>query len=117
MKKLSTMGVALLAIVLASSCGSSKNALQTSALEGEWNIITVNGKEATADKDVFIGLNLKENRVYGCAGCNRIMGAIQVDKDKGRALCLSAGGFHTDALQRHGYRTCRAGSFGKRHRL
>ena len=76
------MGVALLAIVLASSCGSSKNALQTSALEGEWNIITVNGKEATADKDVFIGLNLKENRVYGCAGCNRIMGAIQVDKDK-----------------------------------
>ena len=44
MKKLSTMGVALLAIVLASSCGSS--------------------------------------RVYGCAGCNRIMGAIQVDKDK-----------------------------------
>ena len=55
MKKLSTMGVALLAIVLASSCGSSKNALQTSALEGEWNIITVNGKEATADKDVFIG--------------------------------------------------------------
>ena len=74
MKKLSTMGVALLAIVLASSCGSSKNALQTSALEGEWNIITVNGKEATADKDVFIGLNLKENRVYGCAGCNRIMG-------------------------------------------
>ena len=82
MKKLSTMGVALLAIVLASSCGSSKNALQTSALEGEWNIITVNGKEATADKDVFIGLNLKENRVYGCAGCNRIMGAIQVDKDK-----------------------------------
>ena len=82
MKKLNTMGVALLAIVLASSCGSSKNALQTSALEGEWNIITVNGKEATADKDVFIGLNLKENRVYGCAGCNRIMGAIQVDKDK-----------------------------------
>ena len=54
MKKLSTMGVALLAIVLASSCGSSKNALQTSALEGEWNIITVNGKEATADKDVFL---------------------------------------------------------------
>ena len=55
MKKLNTMGVALLAIVLASSCGSSKNALQTSALEGEWNIITVNGKEATADKDVLSG--------------------------------------------------------------
>ena len=105
------MGVALLAIVLASSCGSSKNALQTSALEGEWNIITVNGKEATADKDVFIGLNLKENRVYGCAGCNRIMGAIQVDKDKAGHLSFG------HALQRHGYRTCRAGSFGKRHRL
>ena len=87
MKKLSTMGVALLAIVLASSCGSSKNALQTSALEGEWNIITVNGKEATADKDVFIGLNLKENRVYGCAGCNRIMGAMWIKTKPG--TCLS----------------------------
>ena len=89
MKKLSTMGVALLAIVLASSCGSSKNALQTSALEGEWNIITVNGKEATADKDVFIGLNLKENRVYGCAGCNRIMGVnfFELQQDPFLQLC------------------------------
>ena len=66
MKKLSTMGVALLAIVLASSCGSSKNALQTSALEGEWNIITVNGKEATADKDVFIAEPEREQSIRLC---------------------------------------------------
>ena len=85
-REFSTMGAALLAIALASSCGSSKVALQTSALEGEWNIITVNGKAVTADKDVYIGLNLKENRVYGCAGCNRIMGDIQVDKDKAGRL-------------------------------
>ena len=47
MKKLSTMGVALLAIVLASSCGSSKNALQTSALEGEWNLSLIHISEPT----------------------------------------------------------------------
>ena len=35
MKKLSTMGVALLAIVLSSSCGCSKTALQIIAFEGE----------------------------------------------------------------------------------
>lgn len=86
MKKLSTKGAAILAIVLAGSCGSSKNALQTNALEGEWNVVAVNGKEVAADKDAFIGLNLKENRIYGHAGCNRIMGNIQTDKGKAGRL-------------------------------
>ena len=81
MKKSSAMGIAILTIVLASGCGSSKNTLQTSALEGEWNIITVNGKEAIADKEPYIVMDMKENLIYGCAGCNRIMGSIQVDKD------------------------------------
>ena len=56
MKKSSAMGIAILTIILASGCGSSKNTLQTSALEGEWNIITVNGKEAIADKEPDIRL-------------------------------------------------------------
>ena len=86
MKKSSAMGIAILTIILASGCGSSKNTLQTSALEGEWNIITVNGKEAIADKEPYIGMDMKENRIYGCAGCNRIMGSIQVDKDKAGRL-------------------------------
>ena len=37
-KNLKAMGAACAAAILACSCGSSKNALQTSALEGEWNI-------------------------------------------------------------------------------
>lgn len=89
MKKSNAMGAAFLAAVLASGCGSGRNALQTGALEGEWNVVTVNGKEASAGKDVFIGLNLKEDRIYGCAGCNRITGTVHVDK--GRAGHLSFG--------------------------
>ena len=53
MKKLSTMGVAFSPLYWQAVVEAARNALQTSALEGEWNIITVNGKEATADKDVF----------------------------------------------------------------
>ena len=85
-KNLKAMGAACAAAILACSCGSSKNALQTSALEGEWNIITVNGQKAEAEKDPYIGMNLQEKRLYGCAGCNRIMGSLQVDEDKAGQL-------------------------------
>lgn len=79
MKKLKTMGAATVALIMASSCGSSRNALQTSALEGEWNIMTVNGQKAEAEKTPYIGMDLQKNRLYGCAGCNRIMGSLQID--------------------------------------
>ena len=92
MKKTSAMGAAIAAFALATGCGSSKNALQTSALEGEWNILTVNGKAATAERVPFIGMDLEKNRLYGCAGCNRIMGTLQVDKAKaGRVSFGSVG--------------------------
>lgn len=64
MKRMKTMGAALLAVVLASSCSSTKNTLQTSALNGEWNITTVNGKAATAENDPFLGIDLQKKRMY-----------------------------------------------------
>ena len=79
MKKLKTMGAATVALIMASSCGSSRNALQTSALEGDWNIMTVNGQKAEAEKAPYIGMDLQKKRLYGCAGCNRIMGSLQID--------------------------------------
>ncbi len=82
MKRMKTMGAALLAVVLASSCSSTKNTLQTSALNGEWNITTVNGKAATAENDPFLGIDLQKKRMYGCAGCNRINASVEVDETK-----------------------------------
>ena len=70
-KNLKAMGAACAAAILACSCGSSKNALQTSALEGEWNIITVNGQKAEAEKDPYIGMNLQEKRLkWEPRGCS-----------------------------------------------
>lgn len=86
MKKLSIMTVAALAAALSTGCGSNKTALQPGALEGEWNVTTVNGQTAQAEKDVYIGIDLQENRLYGCAGCNRIMGAVNADKGKAGRL-------------------------------
>ena len=79
MRKLKTMGAAIATLILASSCNSSKNTLQTGVLEGDWNIMTVNGKKAEAEKAPYIGMDLQKKRLYGCAGCNRIMGSLQVD--------------------------------------
>lgn len=73
-------GAAVVALVLACGCGSGKNALQAGVLEGEWDITAVDGKEVAAEKDVFIKFDPAENRVYGCAGCNRIMGAFRTGK-------------------------------------
>lgn len=92
MKTLRIMGTAFLAIAMASSCGSSKNMLQTSALNGEWNITTVKGKPAKAEKEPYIGMNLQEKRLYGCAGCNRIMGSVEADEHKSGRLSFGTVG-------------------------
>lgn len=82
MKKNKTISAALLTILMATSCGSTKTSLKPEALNGEWNILTVNGKQATAEKQPFIGMDLKAQRLYGCAGCNRIIGSVEAGTSK-----------------------------------
>ncbi len=89
MKNLSVMGLALSAILMTTNCGSSKNVLQPTALEGDWNIITVNGTAATAEKQPFISIDLQENKLSGCAGCNRIMGTIQASEKEAGKLAFT----------------------------
>ena len=36
-----------------------------------------------AQKEAFIGFNLKKNRLYGNTGCNNLVGGIQADPAKG----------------------------------
>lgn len=62
-----------------SACKSSKQAVQPIDLTGEWNIVTVNGDKINAANTPFIGLDVKEKRVYGNAGCNRMTGSFEID--------------------------------------
>lgn len=82
MRTIKTMTFTLLTAALTLSCGSSKNALQPEALNGEWNIITVNGQQTGAEKQAFLGMDLTGKRLYGCAGCNRILGQVEVGDGK-----------------------------------
>lgn len=51
--------------------------LDRSALNGEWKIADLKGAEAgTTEKEPFIGFDVKENRIYGNAGCNNFNGAF-----------------------------------------
>lgn len=83
MKKSNVMAAAFMGMtLLATSCKSGQNVLGTNALSGEWTITEVNGQKAVAEKEVFIGLDFKKKNVYGCAGCNRIIGSFEIDSLK-----------------------------------
>ena len=61
------------------ACGSGKQAVQPVDLTGEWNIVTINGDTVHAANKPFIGLDMADKRVYGNAGCNRMMGTFEID--------------------------------------
>ena len=61
------------------SCASSKKTVQVADLAGEWNIVTVNGEKIGNQVTPFIGLDMDAKRVYGNAGCNRMMGGFELD--------------------------------------
>lgn len=68
MKKM-LISAAAFAAVLLSSCGTTGKSVD---LSGEWNVVAVEGKEVSGNP--YIGFDLEEGRLYGNAGCNRIMG-------------------------------------------
>lgn len=77
----------LAGIVLAmSSCRSSKEATPLSSINGEWNIIEINGSAITQEQDQqtpFIGFDTTTGKLYGYSGCNRMMGSFDVNAKPG----------------------------------
>ncbi|MCU6772528.1 META domain [uncultured Bacteroides sp.] len=73
MKKMLISAAAFAAVVL-SSCGTTGKSVDIS---GEWNVVSVKGEQVAGNP--YIGFNLAEGRIYGNAGCNRIMGGVEVD--------------------------------------
>ena len=70
------------AVFAMSSCGSTKEAASLSSLNGEWNIIEVNGSAIVPAENQelpFIGFDTATGKVYGNSGCNRMMGSIDLE--------------------------------------
>ena len=82
MKKLVMKLMVMCAGALIVSCGSGKNMLSVSALDGEWNITEVDGQQVSMDKMPFIGFDVAQKRIYGNSGCNRMMGTFEADSLK-----------------------------------
>lgn len=71
-----------------SSCGSSQKSV---SLAGEWSIVSVDGNNVAEDKDAFIGFDMKDGRLYGNAGCNNIIGAVDIDSLEGSIKLSNVG--------------------------
>lgn len=81
-----TLGMAM-AVVALSSCASTKNAASTSALNGEWDIIEINGASLVpvpGQTFPYIGFDATSGKVYGNSGCNRLMGTFDTSSKPGK---------------------------------
>ena len=65
-----------------SSCRSVEKAVPVSSINGEWNIIEVNGSKVAPGESrtlPFIAFDTATGRVSGNSGCNRMMGTFDVN--------------------------------------
>ena len=75
-----------------SSCRSVEKAVPVSSINGEWNIIEVNGSKVALGESrtlPFIAFDTATGRVSGNSGCNRMMGSFDVNAKPG-SLSLGA---------------------------
>ena len=81
MKKISIIAAA----IALCSCSATKTTDAAVDLNGEWDIVTVDGTAVDTTKTEFrptLGFDIAKNSVYGCAGCNSINGKAKVDAAK-----------------------------------
>jgi heat shock protein HslJ len=76
--------------LLGGSCKSQKPLAAYSGLEGEWDVIELNGQVfAPEEKKPFLMFNLTDNRVSGNAGCNQISGSMEREDARTNKLKFS----------------------------
>lgn len=81
MKKISIIA----ATIALCSCSATKTTDAAVDLNGEWDIVTVDGTAVDTTKTEFrptLGFDTAKNNVFGCAGCNSINGKAKVDAAK-----------------------------------
>lgn len=81
MKKISIIAAA----IALCSCSATKTTDATVDLNGEWDIVTVDGNVVDTTKTEsrpILGFDTAKNTIYGCASCNSINGTAHVDAAK-----------------------------------
>lgn len=81
MKKISIIAAA----IALCSCSATKTTDAAVDLNGEWDIVTVDGNAVDTTKTEFrptLGFETAKDNVFGCAGCNSINGKAKVDATK-----------------------------------
>lgn len=87
MKKISIIA----AVIALCSCSATKTTDAAVDLNGEWDIVTVDGTAVDTTKTEFrptLGFETAKENVFGCAGCNSINGKAKVDAAK-QTICFS----------------------------
>lgn len=75
--------LAVLAAALFAGCASEKAGVWTE-LQGEWNVVEIDGMQVVADSlenRAYIGFSPADTSIFGCAGCNRLVGRIGLGYD------------------------------------
>ena len=81
MKKISIIAAA----IALCSCSATKTTDAAVDLNGEWDIVKVDGNAVDTTKTEFrptLGFDTAKDNVFGCAGCNSINGKAKVDAAK-----------------------------------
>ena len=81
MKKISIIAAA----IALCSCSATKTTDAAVDLNGEWDIVTVDGTAVNTTKTEsrpILGFDTAKNTIYGCASCNSINGTAHVDAAK-----------------------------------
>ena len=71
----------LASLILLSSCNTVRNTVALSDIEGEWNIVRINGESLqipSGEQQPFIGFDTRSGKIYGNSGCNRIMASMDL---------------------------------------
>ena len=71
----------VLGLALASAMLATASCCSVPELAGKWNILTVNGEEATVigEEKPFMEFNTEDSRIHGFTGCNIMNGAYTQD--------------------------------------
>lgn len=95
MKKVFLSLCAICAVFAISSCRSAKEVVSLGVLNGEWNIIEINGSAVVpgaGENFPYIGFDEPAGQVYGNSGCNRMAGSFERNTKPGELhLSIIAG--------------------------
>lgn len=74
------------AMLALTSCRSTKEVASISTVNGEWNIVEINGTAVTpvpGNEFPYIGFETVTGKVFGNSGCNRMMGTFDTSAKPG----------------------------------